>query len=68
MNTLQDIKQAITTLTASERAEVEWLLHEPSSPVILATKLPDQPARRRAVLGNKVLPNMVMGARDEAAA
>jgi hypothetical protein len=65
MTTVQEIKAAIDTLSSAERAKLESLLREPgvseSPPVV---KLPDQAARRRRILGDKILPNLVLQERE----
>ena len=65
MRTVQEIKAAIDTLPSIEREKLDSLLREtgvPESP--RAVQLPDQAARRRRILGNKVLPNMVLQERE----
>jgi hypothetical protein len=65
MTTVQEIKAAIDTLSSAERARLESLLRgtgmSESPP---AVKLPDQAARRRRILGDKILPNMVLQERE----
>ena len=65
MSAVNEIKTAIGTLSSQERAELErWLREQaaqPSSPS--GIRLPDQAARRRRILGDKVLPNLVLEAR-----
>ncbi|MBM3891636.1 MAG: hypothetical protein FJ388_21190 [Verrucomicrobia bacterium] len=64
MSTVQEIKTAIEALTPQERAELERMLHQPAAepPTV---RLPDYAARRRRILGEKVLPNLVIEARGE---
>ena len=65
MISVQEIKAAIETLSLEERAELDLSLREvgvPQSPPSIA--LPDQAARRRRILGDKVLPNMVLLERE----
>ncbi|MGA2557075.1 MAG: hypothetical protein ABSG04_12465 [Verrucomicrobiota bacterium] len=61
MTTAQEINAAIDTLPSAERAKLESLLREtgvPESPRLV--QLPDQAARRGRILGDKVLPNLVL--------
>jgi hypothetical protein len=63
MSTVQEIKAAIAALSPAERAELERVLRKP----VRATKrlkLPDQAARRRRIFGDRVLPNLVLEARE----
>jgi hypothetical protein len=65
MITVQEIKAAIDTLPSADRAKLDSLLREtgvPESPRVV--QLPDQAARRRRILGDKVLPNMVLLERE----
>jgi hypothetical protein len=65
MSSVQEIKAAIETLSPDERAELERSLREngvPQSPHSI--DLPNQAARRRRILGEKVLPNMVLLERE----
>jgi len=65
MITVQEIKAAIDTLPSAERAKLASLLREtsgPESPRVV--QLPDQTARRRRILGDKVLPNLVLQERE----
>jgi len=66
MSTVQEIKQAIESLSPNERVQLERLLVESVSPATRSAALPDQAARRHAILGHKVLPNLVLEARDAA--
>ena len=64
MSTLEEIKAAIETLSPAERQELECSLRRSA----LATEplpLPDQGARRRRILGDRVLPNLVLEAREQ---
>jgi hypothetical protein len=65
MINVQEIKAAIESLSFDQRAELNRLLHDTgvsqSPPSI---KLPDQAARRRRILGDKILPNMVLEERE----
>jgi hypothetical protein len=65
MSTVQEIKAAIEMLSLNERAELERLLRETgvSQPARSVT-LPNQAARRRRILGDKILPNMVLEERE----
>jgi hypothetical protein len=65
MTTVQEIKAAIDTLPSTERAKLESLLRESGLPESSrVVQLPDQAARRRRILGDKVLPNMVLQERE----
>jgi hypothetical protein len=65
MITLQEIKGAIKTLSLDERVELEHLLREQSlSQSLQRMDLPDQGARRRRILGDKILPNLVLEERE----
>ena len=64
MSTLPEIKAAIEGLSPTERAELERMLREPARSSLPTLKLPDQAARRRRILGDKVLPNLVIEARQ----
>ncbi len=66
MSTVLEIKTAIETLTPEQRMELEQLLRESSNRPATPTALPDQAARRRRSLGDKVLPNYVLLAREGA--
>lgn len=66
MSTVLEIKTAIETLTPGQRAELEQLLRESSDRPSAPPPLPDQAARRRRILGDKVLPNYVLLAREGA--
>lgn len=66
MSTVLEIKTAIETLTPEQRAELEQLLGENLNRPAPTTALPDQAARRRRILGDKVLPNYVLLAREGA--
>ena len=66
MSTVLEIKTAIETLTPEQRAELEQLLRESSDRPATPAALPDQTARRRRILGDKVLPNYVLLAREGA--
>jgi len=65
MSTVEKIKAAIEALTLEERAELERLLREPAEPVAgKPIPLPDYAARRRRIMGNRVLSNPVLEARE----
>ena len=64
MSTLQEIKAAIDSLSPADRAELERMLRQPAGALPPTAKLPDQAARRRRILGDKVLPNLVIEARQ----
>ncbi len=66
MSTVLEIKTAIETLTPDQRMELEQLLRESSERPPATSPLPDQAARRRRILGDKVLPNYVLLAREGA--
>ncbi|MBI5397692.1 MAG: hypothetical protein HZA91_20535 [Verrucomicrobia bacterium] len=68
MSTVTEIKNAIEALTPEERAEVERMLREPPKPAASPQKLPDQASRRRRIFGDKVLPNLVLEARESESA
>jgi hypothetical protein len=68
MSTVQEIKQAIESLTPAERIELERLLLEVVPSTLESPKLPDQAERRKAILGDRVLPNLVLEARSTAKA
>ena len=68
MSTVKEIKAAIEALAPEERAELERLLREPATQPTSPLTLPDQAARRRRIFGNKVLPNLVIEARESEAA
>jgi hypothetical protein len=64
MSTVAEIKAAIAALSPAKRAELQdWLLAQAERPAPTRTKVPDQSARRRRILGTKVLPNIVVEAR-----
>ena len=63
MITVNEIKATIESLSPEERAELERLLREDISKSSARRQLPDQAARRRRILGDKVLPNLVLEAR-----
>jgi len=63
MSTVSEIKAAIESLSPEERAELERLLRGDISKSSARPPLPDQAARRRRILGDKVLPNLVLEAR-----
>ncbi len=64
MSTIQEIKAAIEALTPAQRAELDRLLRASAVPVEeKKLPLPDYAARRRRILGDKVLPNLVLEAR-----
>ncbi|MCI0540867.1 MAG: hypothetical protein L0Z50_37175 [Verrucomicrobiales bacterium] len=63
MSTLKEIKEAIGALSAQERAELERWLRQDSAEFSGQPGLPDQAARRRRILGDQVLPNLVLEAR-----
>jgi len=63
MSTLREIKAAIAALPTEERGELQdWLRTQAERPST-QPKLPDQSARRRRILGTKVLPNTVLEVR-----
>lgn len=64
MNTLQQIKAAIDRLPPEQREEPERMLRQPSQTPSPALELPDRAARGRRILGDKVLPNLVIEARQ----
>ena len=65
MSTVREIKTAIAGLSPEQRAELQdWLLRQAAPSNGGAARLPNQAARRRRILGNKVLPNAVLEARD----
>ena len=65
MSTVQEIKAAIEALTPTQRAELERSLYAPADPVAESSVvLPDYAARRRRIFGDRVLPNMVLEARE----
>jgi hypothetical protein len=67
MITAQEIKSAIDTLSSSERLKLDSLLRESNVQEFShGVQLPDQAARRRRILGDKVLPNMVLQEREAA--
>ena len=64
MSTAQEIKAAIDALPRAERGRLERLLRQPvkaKRPMVL----PYQAARRRKIFGNRVLPNLVLEAREQ---
>jgi hypothetical protein len=63
MSTVQEIKAAIAALSPAERAELDRALHKPGR-AGKRLKLPVQAARRRRIFGNRVLPNLVLEARE----
>ncbi len=67
MSTLLEIKAAIETLSPAEREDLERLLHPPP-PAAAPLPLPDQAARRRRIFGDRVLPNLVLEARESESA
>ncbi len=64
MSTVEEIKMAIESLSPRERAELERLLREPRVEAPKPIVLPNQAERRKRILGNKVLPNYVLLARE----
>ena len=65
MSTIQEIKAAIESLTPTQRAELERMLHQPVEPMDeKRLPLPDYAARRRRIMGDKVYPNPVLEARE----
>ena len=64
MSTLDEIKAAIQSLSPEERAELKRLLREQGGKASEIHRVPDQAARRRRILGDKVLPNLILEARD----
>ncbi len=65
MSTLEEIKAAIEALTPAEREELECSLRQSSSAKEETLPLPDQGARRRRIFGDRVLPNLVLEAREQ---
>lgn len=65
---MKEIKASIDALTPQERSELERLLSEPVPSAPVPLKLPDQAARRHRIFGDKVLPNLVIEARESEAA
>jgi hypothetical protein len=79
MNGVLEIEMALRQLSPQERWEVaRWLLDDLQDGALSQAEgngstdngrqtppLPDYSARRRRVFGNKVLPNMVLLAREE---
>lgn len=63
MSTVKEIKTAIDALAPEQRAELERILHDETGRTRTTPQLPDQAARRRRILGDKVLPNLVLEAR-----
>jgi hypothetical protein len=63
MNTVNEIKVAITTLSREDRTELECWMRDQAGERSAGVPLPDQAARRRRILGDKVLPNLVLEAR-----
>jgi len=65
MSTVEEIKTAIESLTPPERAELErLLLREPGGQASMTVALPNQAERRQRILGDKVLPNYALLARE----
>ena len=64
MSTVQEIKTAIDALPGAERAKLERLLRRPAK-AKRRLSLPDQAARRRRIFGRRVLPNLVLEAREQ---
>jgi hypothetical protein len=60
MSTVNELKAAIRALSPEERAELERWLQVRTAPAPDAVRLPDQAARRRRILGDKILPNLVL--------
>jgi len=75
MNRVLEIEQALRQMPPQERREVaRWLLEDMQTDGIsqveetsdrLLPVTPDYSARRRRILGDKVVPNMVLAARAE---
>jgi hypothetical protein len=74
MSTVAEIRDALKQLPVQEAEDVaqwlrEYLEHqsdtEPASASQTQLRLPDYAARRRMILGDKVLPNMVLLGREE---
>jgi hypothetical protein len=74
MSTVAEIESALKKLPMQQAQEIaQWLdnyLKQPPSAKIetakpAPVKLPDYAARRRQIFGDKVLPNMVLLAREE---
>lgn len=64
MSTVEEIKAAIATLSPAERQELERSLRR-TTPAAAPLPLPDQGARRRRIFGDRVLPNLVLEAREQ---
>ena len=60
MSTINELKSAIGALAPEERAELERWLQDRAAQAPDVARLPDQAARRRRILGDKVLPNLVL--------
>ena len=74
MSTVTEIESALKELPLPEAQKLaQWLQRyvdqqtaDKTTPAIQASlKLPDDAARRRGILGDKILPNMVLLARDQ---
>ncbi|MCU0785733.1 MAG: hypothetical protein MUF81_17155 [Verrucomicrobia bacterium] len=74
MSTLVEIETALKELPLQEAQSIaQWLQkyldqkgrarHTPAPPA--SVKLPDYAARRRRILGDKILPNMVLLGREQ---
>ena len=68
MSTVKEIKDAIEALPPSERAELERLLREPVRSPAGTPPFPDYAERRRRIFGERVLPNIVLKARESESA
>ncbi len=64
MSTVHEIKAAIDALPRAERGKLERLLRQPAK-AKRPRALPNQAARRRKIFGNRVLPNLVLEAREQ---
>jgi hypothetical protein len=79
MSSVLEIEKALQQLPREERWEIaRWLLDDLHESTLsngdgksaevadqMTQPLPDYSARRRRIFGSKVLPNMVLAARDE---
>jgi hypothetical protein len=66
VSTVEKLKTAIESLSPQERAELARLLREPHAEATKPVTLPNQAERRKRILGDKVLPNYVLLAREGA--
>ena len=74
MSTVAEIESALKELPTTEAQEVARWLQEhlqqqigslTSGPITTPPMIPDYAARRRTILGDKVLPNMVLADREQ---